>query len=172
MSEPSSLGAPALRSTTIRVVVSRKKFESVPRKRAIYIGLYVISFIFWVCLAFYYLRLAAEIAPPDDAVAAETADPTIIAPAEEAMQEAILLPIWARFMRILIALCIALFYIPFISVLRIMGYPWIAVFAFCGFALAPIPGLLIVAYMDTRIAKAWNNAELKLKDAASPGGVV
>lgn len=172
MSEPSSQEASALRSTTIRIVVSRKKFESVPRKRAIYISLYVISFIFWVCLAFNYLRLAAEIAPRDDAVAAEIPNPAVVAPAEEAMQEAIILPIWARFMRILIGICIALFYIPFISVLRIMGYPWIAVFAFCGFVLAPIPGLLIVAYMDTRIAKAWNNAELKLKDAASPGGVV
>lgn len=172
MSEPSFQEAPALRSAIIRFVVSRKKFESVPRKRAIYIGLYLISFLFWVCLAFYYLRLAAESAPQDDAIAADTSDPAVVAPAEEAMQEAILLPIWARVMRILIALCIALFYIPFISVLRIMGYPWIAVFAFCGFVLAPIPGLLIVAYMDTRIAKAWNNAELKLKDAASPGGVV
>ncbi|MDK1021218.1 MAG: hypothetical protein QGD90_06240 [Candidatus Hydrogenedentes bacterium] len=35
------------------------------------------------------------------------------------------------------------------------------------FVLAPIPGLLIVAYMDTCIAKPWNKAKMKFKDATS-----
>ncbi len=82
------------------------------------------------------------------------------------------MPPWARVLRIIIPACIAVFYIPFVNVLRIMGYPWVAVFAFCGFVLAPIPGLLIVAYMDTRIAKAWNKAELSLLDAAAEGSGV
>ncbi len=167
MSGPSPQEAQALPHATTSFVVGRKKFDSVPRKRALYIGLYVISFILWVCLTFSYLRIAAESAPPDEAVDADTSGPAAIASAEEATQERAALPTWARLIRVIIALCIALFYIPFISVLRIMGYPWIAVFAFCAFVLAPIPGLLIVAYMDTRIAKAWNIAQLKLKDATS-----
>ncbi len=157
MSGPSPPKAPTPPQATTSFVVGREKFDSVPRKRALYIGLYVISFIFWLCLAFHYLRLAAGSPPPDQAVAASTPGPAA-------------LPTWAHIIRVLTALFIALFYIPFISVLRTMGYPWIAIFAFCGFALAPIPGLLIVAYIDTRIAKAWGNAELKLNDANSTVG--
>ena len=49
---------------------------------------------------------------------------------------------------------------PFISVLRTMGYPWVGVLAVSAFAFAPIPGLLVVAFIDTRIAKTWNAADL------------
>lgn len=163
---------PSLRGTTVRTVISREKFESVPRKRALYIGLYVFSFILWAILAFVYLRLAADSAEPSapaDSVASDSADSPELSPAEETPPEAPELPPWARVARVLVAVCIAAFYVPFISVLRIMGYPWVAILAFCGFVLAPIPGLLIVAYMDTRIAKAWNLAELTIRDAAARG---
>ena len=162
---------PGLRGSTVRIVISREKFESVPRKRALYIGLYVLSFILWAILAFVYLRLAADSAEPSapsDAVESDSADASELGPAEEAPPEAPMLPPWARVARVLVGVCIAAFYVPFISVLRIMGYPWVAVLAFCVFVLAPIPGLLIVAYMDTRIAKAWNQAELTLRDASPP----
>ena len=144
-----------------------------PRKRALYIGLYVVAFVLWAVLAFVYLRLGADAselsAPPPDSASSDTAEPSEIDPTEAAQPEPIALPPWARAIRILTGVCIAAFYVPFINVLRIMGYPWIAVLAFCVFALAPIPGLLIVAYMDTRIAKAWNQAELTLLDAAAAG---
>ena len=158
----------------VRIVVSRERFDSVPRKRALYIGLYVVAFVLWAVLAFVYLRLAADSAeqsaPLPDSVSSDTTEPSEIGPNKVAQPEAPTLPPWARVLRIIIPACIAVFYFPFVSVLRIMGYPWVAVFAFCGFVLAPIPGLLIVAYMDTRIAKAWNTAELSLLDAAAAAG--
>lgn len=169
MSDSSAQNVP-----TVRIVVSRERFDSVPRKRALYIGLYVVAFVLWAVLAFVYLRLGADAselsAPPPNSASSDTADPFEIDPTEVAQPEPIALPPWARVLRIIIPACIAVFYIPFVSVLRIMGYPWVAVFAFCGFALAPIPGLLIVAYMDTRMAKAWNTAELSLLDAAAAAG--
>ncbi len=156
-----------------RFVVSREKFDSVPRTRAVYIGLYLLSFILWAAYAFLYLRLAVDSAdqsaPSSDSAASDTADPFEFSGTEEAQPEAPILPPWARAVRILTPICIAAFYVPFIRVLRIMGYPWVAVLAFCGFALAPIPGLLVVAYMDTRIAKAWNLADLTIRDASEPG---
>ena len=178
MPDPFGLNAPnpdhpGMQGWTTRFVVSREKFESVPRKRAAYIGLYVFSFVLWALLALVYLRLAAESAeqsaPSSDSITSDSADPSELSPAEEAQPEAPMLPPWARAVRVLTAVCVAAFYVPFISVLRIMGYPWVAVLAFCVFALAPIPGILVVAYMDTRIAKAWNKAELTLLDTAAPG---
>ena len=178
MPDPSEQNAPnpdhpGLQAQVTRVVVSRKRFESVPRKRAVYIGLYVFSFILWALLAFVYMRVAAESveqsAPSSDSLTSDSADPSELDPAEQAQLEVLTLPTWARAIRIFTGVCLGAFYIPFINVLRIMGYPWVAVLAFCVFALAPIPGLLVVAYMDTRIAKAWNQAELTLLDAAAPG---
>ena len=131
------------------------------------------SFLLWAFLAFVYLRLddesAEQSAPSSDSVTSDSADPSELNPVEKAQREAPTLPPWARAIRILTGVCLAAFYVPFISVLRIMGYPWVAVLAFCVFAMAPIPGLFVVAYMDTRIAKAWNKAELTLLDTAAPG---
>ncbi len=157
----------------IQRVVSRERFDSVPRKRAVYIIFYLASFALWVCHAFYYISIAPDIdelealAPAAEGV--EEAQPAPIATVAGIPEEAIILPTWIYVARTLIAIFLGLFYVPFIGVLRIMGYPWVGIVAFCGFALAPIPGLLIVAYMDTRIAKAWSIADLRYQDFVASG---
>jgi len=157
----------------IQQVVSRERFDSVPRKRAIYIVLYLTSFILWACHAFYYISIAPEVdeleAPASAIDGAEEAQPAPVETVDVPPEEAIILPAWIYAVRILIAIGLGLFYVPFMSVLRIMGYPWVGIIAFCGFALAPIPGLLIVAYMDTRIAKAWSIADLRYQDFVASG---
>lgn len=169
MSEPPPHSQAPRPEYVARSIVSRERFDKVPGKRAMYIGLYVVSFILWAIFAFYSLKLASDIVEhesplntTEEAGDVQSAqDPRI----EEAPAEAIIHPLWIRAVRILIAICIGFFFVPFISVLRTMGYPWVGILAFCVFVLAPIPGILIVAYMDTRIAKAWNKADLMYQDS-------
>ena len=172
MSElPPDKNAPELESPPTpgmtRIVISRARFDSVPRTRAWYIGLYTVSFLLWAFMAISMLRLeappiAAGEAPPSAEQTAEEA------PAEPPELQPVEWPLSLRVARVLIPITLAIFYIPFVTVLRIMGYPWIGVLALCGFAFAPIPGLLVVAYLDTRIAKAWNAADLNAQDQQAP----
>ena len=142
MSEPPLHSQAPRPASVAHSVVSRERFDSVPGKRAMYISLYVVSFILWVIYAFYSLKLASDIEKHDSPLntTREAGDvqsaqgPRI----EEASAEAVILPLWIRAVRILIAVCIGLFYVPFISVLRTMGYPWVGILAFCAFVLAPI----------------------------------
>ena len=157
--EPSdTTESPQIMATT-SVVVSRARFDSVPRKRAWYIGLYVISFLLWGYMAVVMLIIGSAAREELDS-AGETAQDVEVVPVAPAEIDPADWPTSIRMIRSLIPVTLAVFYIPFVNVLRIMGYPWIAVVAFCAFAFAPIPGLLVVAYLDTRIAKAWNAADL------------
>lgn len=176
MSDPSRPEAPiqSQATTMIRTVVSRERFDSVPRKRAIYILLYVSSFALYMCQLFYSMSVEPDIEEMDTTLTTaegeDAAQPVRTSSVEDSSDDMVILPAWIRVVRTLIAICLGLFYVPFISVLRIMGYPWVGILAFCGFALAPIPGLLIVAYLDTRIAKAWNIADLRYQDSIAAAG--
>lgn len=144
---------------TTSVVVSRARFDSVPRKRAWYIGFYVVSFLLWGYMAVSILLLGSATREEVDP-AGETAQNVEVVPEPPVEIDSVDWPTSIRIIRTLIPVTIAIFYIPFVNVLRIMGYPWVGVLAFCAFAFVPIPGLLVVAYLDTRIAKAWNAADL------------
>lgn len=152
--EPSGTYEPPKNMTS--VVISRAKFDAVPRKRAWYIGLYTLSFLLWAYMAIGMVRFEAtqleEADSTTETIENLLAEPTAIDPAD-----------WPRsiqIVRMLIPVVLVLFYVPFVSVLRTMGYPWVGVLALCAFAFAPIPGLLVVAFIDTRIAKTWNSADL------------
>lgn len=159
---------PRLPGATISFVISREKFDAVPKKRALYIGIYVSAFLLWLYVAIGSMILAAENAPESEARTEESVPtesaPAVTTPGEAADWERMLPPYTSEIRVILIA-CIIVFYLPFVSVLRTMGYPWPAVIVFSAFVVLPIPGLFVVAYLDTRIAKTWNSAALKFEDA-------
>jgi hypothetical protein len=109
--------------------VSRKQFDSVPRRRAVYIIAYAL-----VMLLVYGPKVAAI---------AGAATPV------EVVYGAYGAGIAAYF----------LFCYHFIGALKIMGYePWMML-ALAMIAAIPLPGVLIVAYMDRRIATAWDKAD-------------
>lgn len=114
-----------------RIAISREQFDSIPRKRAGYIVAYGL-----LILLFYGVRVLLVQGYDLPQVLVTATDIAGIA-------------------------SYFLFYYNFIGALRIMGYDaWVILGTGLASAL-PIPGVLLVAYMDRRIATAW--------DAADPG---
>lgn len=109
--------------------VSREQFDSVPRRRATYIIAYML-----VILLFYGPRVALILG-------ATFSD-----------------PIAYTFFGMGV-LSYLIFCYQFIGALKIMGYePWMML-ALGIIAAIPIPGVIIVGYMDRRIATAWDRAD-------------
>jgi hypothetical protein len=114
---------------TTTFAVSRKQFDGIPRRRAFYIISYAL-----VMLLVY---------GPKVAVLAGVAMP-------------------APFIYACYAIGVAgyfFFCYHFIGTLKIMGYePWM-ILALALVAAIPLPGVLIIAYMDRRVATAWDRAD-------------
>lgn len=120
---------PTTTPATSTFTVSREQFESIPRRRAIYIIAYAL-----VMLLVYGPKVA--------------------------MMGGLLLPQEAVFALYGVGVaCYFLFCYHFIGTLKIMGYePWMML-GLGMISVVPLPGLLIVAYMDRRVATAWDRAD-------------
>lgn len=150
---------------TAEFTVSRERFEKVPHRRMIYIALYAGAFVLWMVFVFNALRIANELEPPP--VVQESQQETV-APDEPVLpQEPIEIefPPWMQTLQWVFGAMIVVFYIPFISVLRTMGYPPYLIAVACAFVFLPIPGLFALAYLDTRIAKSWTAASERFEAA-------
>jgi hypothetical protein len=114
---------------TTTFAVPRKQFDSVPRRRAIYIIAYAL-----VMLLVYGPKVAALFG--------------------------YLMPRDAMFALYGVGIvCYFVFCYHFIGTMKIMGYePWMML-ALGMIAVIPLPGVLVVAYMDRRIATAWDRAD-------------
>lgn len=130
--------------------LSIEQFESIPARRIRYMVLYVVAFLIWFSIfTFFWPTVEA----PDPA----------IAPADS--PEAAPLPTGIIALYVLTAICLLLFYVQFINVLRIMGYPIAMIVCTCLAVFLPIPGLFVIAYVDRRIiAKAWTTAKERLDE--------
>ena len=139
--------------------LSIEQFNSIPSRRARYTVLYVVSFtISLLSLTFYTLMFDA---PEPTAEQGETADSVDVDTGE--MPEAMPLPPGLIAVQALTIICLLLFYVQFIAVLRIMGYPAVMIACTCVAAFLPMPGLLVVAYVDRRISAVWHAANERLK---------
>lgn len=58
------------------------------------------------------------------------------------------------------------FYVRFIQVLRAVGYSWLLIVPSCLLAILPIPGILIVVYLDRTIGKTFNRGMARAKEEA------
>lgn len=120
---------PAIAPATSTFTVSRKEFDSIPRRRAFYIISYGL-----VMLLVYGPKAAAV--------------------------GGLLLP--APIVYTCYAIGVAgycFFCYHFIGTLKIMGYEPLMILALAIIAAIPLPGILIIAYMDRRIATAWDRAD-------------
>jgi hypothetical protein len=110
-------------------VVSREQFESVPRRR----GVYIPSYGLYVLLIFCVRAIQAGTMSIPEPVMLGT--------------------------DIAGAAALFVFLYHFVGTLKIMGYePWMML-ALGMIAVMPLPGALFVAYMDRRIATAWDQAD-------------
>ncbi len=114
-------------STTF--TVPRAQFESVPRRRAIYIIAYAL-----VMLLVY--------------------GPKVAALGGWLMPEEAMFGLWGVGI-----VCYGVFSYHFIGTMKIMGYEVWMMLALVIIAIIPLPGVLVVAYMDRRIATAWDRAD-------------
>lgn len=119
---------PTARATTT-FSVSRRQFDSVPRRRGLYIVAYA---LYLLCIFGMRLLQAGQIAVPEPFTLASD-----------------IAGVAAFF----------LFSYHFIGTLKIMGYEPLMMLALGMIAALPIPGLMIVAYMDRRVATAWDKAD-------------
>lgn len=127
--QPPKTNPPAAPAPNRRLIsVSREQFDSVPRKRAAYIFAYAV-----IVLVMFGARalLWNGVALPDALVTGSD---------------------------IVVILGYFVFYYNFIGALRVMGYEAWIILALSLFAAIPVPGALLVAYMDRRIATAWDTA--------------
>jgi len=157
---------------TTQFTVSRERFEKVPYRRMLYVPLYAGAFLLWMVYVIAGLRIASEAAPDTeipgqiDPAAAEGpgVSDRVVVDAEASPVE-IEFPVWMDRLRWVIGAMLLAFYVPFVSVLRTMGYPPYLIAIACLFVFLPIPGLFALAYLDTRIAKAWTSAADRLDQA-------
>jgi hypothetical protein len=133
--------------------LSIEQFNSIPARRVRYMMLYVVAFLIWLSIfTFFWTTVQA----PDSATSADT-------------PEAVTLPAGIIALQVLTGICLLLFYVQFVNVLRIMGYPIAMIACTCLAVFLPIPGLIVVAYVDRRIiAKAWNKAKQRLDEQQDP----
>ena len=164
--------------------ISKERFDAVPRRRFRYILLYLVIMGTWaVTTAGEMLALldvqeqpapaadsGTETGPDDEEGAAATgAEPGEEGDPSLASQNGpggwFKLPSSTFDTRLVVALyasrlvLMAFFVIDFVFVFKTMGYP-VAMIAVASVAvgLFPLPGLLLVAFMDRRVSKAWRNA--------------
>ncbi len=62
---------------------------------------------------------------------------------------------------------LAFFLLRFVQVLQSMGHPWQMWFGACGLTLVPMPGLLVVAWMDRTVGKTLRAGIDQAKEAAA-----
>lgn len=128
-------------------------FNSIPARRVRYMVLYVVAFLIWLSI-FTFFWTTVQVPGP-----IAGADPP----------EAVTLPTSIIALQVLTGICLLLFYVQFVNVLRIMGYPIAMIACTCLAVFLPIPGLIVVAYVDRRIiAKAWNKAKQRLDERQNP----
>jgi hypothetical protein len=120
---------PPFTTPTTTFTVSREQFDSVPRRR----GFYIVAYgLYALCIYGPRLLRVVQIGIPDA---------------------------WVLFTDIAGALAFCVFCYHFIGALKIMGYEVWMMLVLSLVAAIPIPGVLIVAYMDRRIATAWDRAD-------------
>ena len=56
------------------------------------------------------------------------------------------------------------FYLRFVQVLRAVAYSWLMVIPACLLALLPIPGILVVVYLDRTIGKTFSRGMARAQD--------
>lgn len=61
---------------------------------------------------------------------------------------------------------IVFFYVRFVGVLRAVGYSWLMIVPSCLLALLPIPGILVVVYLDRTIGKTFSKGMARAEEAA------
>jgi hypothetical protein len=120
---------PTTPRATATFAVPREQFESVPRRR----GIYIVSYVLYI--AFIFGARALQIGTM-------------------AIPELVLL---ASDIAGVVALLVFIYH--FMGTMKIMGYePWMML-AMAMLAVMPMPGALFVAYMDRRMATAWDRAD-------------
>jgi hypothetical protein len=120
---------PAAAPATSTFTVSRKEFDSIPRRRAFYIVSYGL-----VMLLVYGPKVMA--------------------------MGGILLPAPVVYSCYAIGVSGYFFFCyHFIGTLKIMGYELWMILALAMIAAIPLPGVLIIAYIDRRVATAWDKAD-------------
>ena len=120
---------PTSARATTTFEITRKQFDSVPRRRGFYIVAYA---VFVLCIYGPRLLYVAQVGLPEPV--------TMITDVAG------------------VAAFIAFSY-HFISTLKIMGYePWM-ILMLAMVSVVAIPGLFIVGFMDRRIATAWDRAD-------------
>jgi len=110
-------------------VVSREQFNSVPRRR----GIYIVAYGLYVMLIFCVRAIQAG---------------------TMAIPESVMLGT-----DVMGAVSLFVFLYHFIGTMKIMGYePWMML-GLGLISVMPLPGALFVAYMDRRVATAWDRAD-------------
>ena len=130
--------------------LSIEQFNSIPARRFRYTVLYIVAFMIWLSIFTFFW---AAIESPDQA-----------APAAD-LPETTQLPTSIVALYVLTGICLVLFYVQFVNVLRLMGYHVMMIVCLCLAVMLPIPGLLVVVFVDRLlVAKAWNAAKERLDE--------
>ena len=164
--------------------ISRERFDAVPRRRGRYILLYLVIMSIWAVLTTGQMLALFELqkqsvpaadsgvntgpADEDRVVSAgtepgEEGDPAVASQNEPSGRVQVPLSTFEPRVAISLYLCqlvfVAFFVVDFVSVFRTMGYPVVMIAAASiAVGLFPLPGLLVVAFLDRRVSKAWRNA--------------
>lgn len=116
------------------ISVSRSRFQKVPQQRSRYIVLYLLILVLWFV-------------------------PNIIVVMGYQ-------PSFGQGFAVVLAvlLCQVVMYVNLVAVLRTMAYPTYLIIAICCIVFLPVPGVLVMAYVDRHVAKAWDAADARLHD--------